>query len=68
AEERKQAIVEQLRELESMENWQIKEDDDLLEEVTNLVEYPTVLSGNFEKEYLELPEEVLITTMKEHQR
>ncbi|MBC1817599.1 glycine--tRNA ligase subunit beta [Listeria welshimeri] len=68
AEERKQAIVEQLRELESMENWQIKEDEDLLEEVTNLVEYPTVLAGNFEKEYLELPEEVLITTMKEHQR
>lgn len=51
-----------------MENWQIREDDDLLEEVTNLVEYPTVLAGNFEKEYLELPEEVLITTMKEHQR
>ena len=43
-------------------------DEDLLEEVNNLVEYPTVLYGQFEEEYLELPEEVLITSMKEHQR
>ncbi|WP_271002735.1 glycine--tRNA ligase subunit beta [Listeria seeligeri] len=68
ATERKEAISGQLKELASLENWQIKEDTDLLEEVTNLVEYPTVLAGNFEEEYLELPEEVLITTMKEHQR
>ena len=39
-----------------------------LEEVNNLVEYPTALYGQFEEEYLELPEEVLITSMKEHQR
>ena len=43
-------------------------DEDLLEEVNNLVEYPTVLYGQFEEEYLKLPEEVLITSMKEHQR
>ena len=43
-------------------------DEDLLEEVNNLVEYPTVLFGQFEEEFLELPEEVLITSMKEHQR
>ena len=43
-------------------------DSQLLEEVTNLVEYPTILSGTFSAEFLRLPKEVLITTMKEHQR
>jgi glycyl-tRNA synthetase beta chain len=43
-------------------------DEDLLEEVNNLVEYPTALYGSFEQEYLSLPDEVLVTTMKEHQR
>jgi glycyl-tRNA synthetase beta chain len=43
-------------------------DETLLNEVTNLVEWPTVLIGNFEKEFLELPDEVLITSMEIHQR
>ncbi|HZH59291.1 MAG TPA: glycine--tRNA ligase subunit beta, partial [Metabacillus sp.] len=43
-------------------------DEDLLEEVNNLVEYPTALYGKFEQDYLALPDEVLVTTMKEHQR
>ena len=43
-------------------------DPDLLEEVTNLVEYPTAFVGDFEERFLSVPEEVLVTSMKEHQR
>ena len=43
-------------------------DEDLLEEIVYLVEYPTALIGGFEAEYLRLPKEVVITPMKEHQR
>lgn len=43
-------------------------DEDLLEEVIYLVEYPTALFGRFEDAYLELPDPVLITPMREHQR
>lgn len=66
--ERKNAILSQLDNLMEEMNWHIPVDEDLLEEVTNLVEYPTVLYGKFEESFLELPEQVLITSMKEHQR
>ncbi|MCY3826128.1 MAG: glycine--tRNA ligase subunit beta [Candidatus Dadabacteria bacterium] len=46
----------------------IKEDSELLETVVNLVEHPTVLVGEFEEKYLRLPEEVLISVMKNHQK
>ncbi|MEK4825046.1 glycine--tRNA ligase subunit beta [Niallia sp. FSL W8-0951] len=68
AAERKEAIVSQIKKLEEENNWIIPIDEDLLEEVTNLVEYPTALYGTFDESYLELPTEVLITSMKEHQR
>lgn len=68
SEERKAAIVSQLKKIEEENNWVIPIDEELLEEVNNLVEYPTALFGRVEEEYLELPEEVLITSMKEHQR
>lgn len=68
AKERKEAIVSQLKKIEEENKWSIPVDEELLEEVTNLVEYPTALFGRFEEEFLELPEEVLITSMKEHQR
>lgn len=67
-EERKSAIVSQINRIEEENNWVIPIDEDLLEEVTNLVEYPTALFGRFEADFLEIPEEVLITSMKEHQR
>lgn len=67
-EERKTSILNQIHQLEKEQNWVVPVDEKLLEEVTNLVEYPTVLFGTFEEEYLKLPKEVLITTMKEHQR
>ncbi|MET3699274.1 glycyl-tRNA synthetase beta chain [Bacillus oleivorans] len=66
--ERKEAIRQQLVKLAEAEGWIIPIDEELLEEVTNLVEYPTVLFGQFDPEFLSLPSEVLITSMKEHQR
>ncbi len=68
AAERKEAIRKQLSIIGQENGWNIPVDEDLLEEVNNLVEYPTALFGTFESEYLSLPEEVLITSMKEHQR
>ena len=68
AKERKDMIVRQIDELVSKNNWQVKEDKNLLEEVTNLVEYPTVFSGSFDEKYLQIPDEVLITSMKDNQR
>lgn len=43
-------------------------DEDLLDEVTYLVEYPVVITGSYEKKYLKLPREVLVTSMSSHQR
>lgn len=68
ANKRKDMILAQLRSIEEENNWIIPVDEELLEEVNNLVEFPTALYGRFEEEFLELPEEVLITSMKEHQR
>lgn len=68
AKKRKERILSQLRSIEEENSWIIPVDEELLEEVNNLVEYPTALYGRFEDEFLELPEEVLITSMKEHQR
>ena len=67
-EERKSLIEKQIHELENEKGWQIPVDSRLLEEVTNLVEYPTVLFGSFEEEFLKVPKEVLVTSMKDHQR
>ncbi|SDI33872.1 glycine--tRNA ligase subunit beta [Natribacillus halophilus] len=67
-EARKDAIRKQLEMLEEEQNWRVPGDEDLLQEVTNLVEYPTVLYGTFAERYLQLPDDVLITTMREHQR
>lgn len=65
---RKNAISAQLERLAEENGWVIPVDEELLEEVTNLVEYPTALFGKFEEDFLEIPEQVLITSMKEHQR
>lgn len=66
--ERGDMIVEQIRALEEEHDVSIEIDEDLLNEVLNLVEYPTAFLGNFDAKYLEVPEEVLVTSMKEHQR
>jgi glycyl-tRNA synthetase beta chain len=45
-----------------------REDEGLVETVTHLTEWPSVILGNFEPEYLSLPEEVLVTVMRDHQK
>lgn len=65
---RKSLIVQQLGELAAERGWDIAIRDDLLEEVLFLVEYPTALFGSFDPAFLHIPEQVLITSMREHQR
>ncbi|WP_340001890.1 glycine--tRNA ligase subunit beta [Oceanobacillus sp. FSL K6-0127] len=65
---REEMIIEGIKTLEEANNLLIPVDADLLNEVRNLVEYPTVFIGAFEEGFLNLPSEVLITSMKEHQR
>ena len=45
-----------------------REDEPLVDQVTHLTEWPSVLLGGFERAYLELPEEVLVTVMRDHQK
>ena len=68
AAERKSMIRDQINNLAQKNNWKIVIDEDLLEEVNNLVEYPTVFAGSFDEKYLSVPDQVLITSMKDHQR
>ena len=66
--EREQMIVDQIKAIEAEHGVHIEIDADLLNEVLNLVEYPTAFMGSFDAKYLDVPEEVLVTSMKEHQR
>src|SRR5690606_2548429 len=66
--EREKLIVEGIKKIEAEKNVLIPIDQQLMNEVSNRVEYPTVFIGSFEEEFLKLPAEVLITSMKEHQR
>ncbi|MDF7638961.1 glycine--tRNA ligase subunit beta [Lactobacillus sp. ESL0791] len=68
SDERQEMIVDQINKLAAKNNWQVNLDKSLLEEVTNLVEYPTVFAGSFAEKYLQMPKEVLITSMKDNQR
>ncbi len=66
--DRKKKIQKQLAEATPNPDWKLKEDPELLDEVTNLVEYPKVVLGSFEEKFLDVPDEVLITAMREHQK
>lgn len=65
---REQIILHQIKEIEEKEGFHIQVEPALLNEVRNLVEYPTTFFGTFSEKYLQLPEEALITSMAEHQR
>ena len=65
---RKALIQEQIHALVAEHDWVLDEDLELLEEVNNLVEWPTAFAGAFDEKYLVLPEEVLITSMRDNQR
>ncbi len=67
-EERKDIIRLQAEKLAKEKGGSIQKDEDLLDEVTNLVEYPTPIMGRIKDEYLSLPFDVITTPMKEHLR
>lgn len=66
--ERENMILDQIKEIEKMHNVHVEIDEDLLDEVLNLIEYPTAFIGHFDERYLDVPEEVLVTSMKVNQR
>lgn len=66
--ERKELILAEANRVAGEVSAQVLPDDELLEIVTYLVEYPVALRGTFAEEFLSLPREVLITAMREHQR
>ena len=66
--ERREIILRGLNRYAKEIGGKFLKDEDLLEEVINIVEYPTVLMGELDHEYLKLPKEVIITPMKDHQR
>ena len=66
-ESRKQLIVDQLDDMAVHEKAEVVASPDLLDEVTSLVEWPVALLGNFDPEFLMLPEEALISAMQSHQ-
>ena len=65
---RRDIILAQIKEIEAKENVCVEIDEDLLNTVSDLVEYPNAILGSFEDSFLTLPEEVLITSMKIHQK
>ena len=64
---RKEAIKAQAEEVAKSLGGEVEIEDDLLEEITYLVEYPTAFYGEFNADYVKLPKEVVTTPMKEHQ-
>lgn len=65
---RRELISKQLHDIAASNKASIVWDDDLLEEINYLVEWPTALCGGFEESYLALPDAAIITPMKDHQR
>lgn len=65
---RKALIAEGVKQAATNIGGQVNLDEKLLDEITYLVEDPTPVVGGFEEEYLQLPRELLVTSMREHQR
>lgn len=66
--ERRALILQQIKDLAAQNGGKAEINEDLLEEVNYLVEWPTALCGKFEEKFLSLPKECIITPMREHQR
>jgi len=66
--ERRQTILDQARAKAAEARLALKEDDGLLAEVTGLVEWPTVMTGQFDEGFMSVPDEVLVTSMRSHQK
>lgn len=67
-EKRRELIIQQINALCAQAGLKIYEDEELIEHVTYLVEFPRAVMGNFSEEYLSLPPELLITVMRDHQK
>ena len=65
---RREKIWQQIKAVASVAGGTVKPDEDLLSELVYILEYPTALLGRFDKKYLEIPEELVVTPMREHQR
>ena len=66
--ERREMINAQIDEIENSSGLSVERDEELLNEVVAITEYPKALIGSFDEGFLELPPEVIVTSMKEHQR
>jgi len=66
--ERQQIILKKFNSVSKLKNYKERYNQRLLEEVVNIVEDPNVLLVNFDKDYLQIPEEIIISTLEKHQR
>ena len=66
--ERKKIILKRFSSVSKSKNYKEQYNERLLEEVINIVEDPNVLMVNFNKEYLKIPQEIIISTLEKHQR
>ena len=66
--ERKKIILKRFNSVSKSKNYKEQYNQRLLEEVVNIVEDPNVLLVNFDKEYLKIPQEIIISTLEKHQR
>ncbi len=67
-EARKKMVIQEIEHAASAVGGKVLPDDELVDIVTNLVEYPIATAGKFDDEFLEIPREILITAMREHQK
>lgn len=67
-EARKKMVIQEIERAASAVGGKVLPDDELVDIVTNLVEYPIATAGKFDDEFLEIPREILITAMREHQK
>ena len=65
---RRKIIIEQIEQIAKEKGGSVLKDDELIDTVTFLVEYPVAICGDFDKKYQELPKDILINAMKEHQK
>ena len=65
---RRERILKGFERIENKHNIKIGRDEELMDEIVAITEYPTPLLGVFDKDFLKLPPEVIMTSMKEHQR
>ena len=65
---RRKIIIEQIEQIAKEKGGSVLKDEELVDTVTFLVEYPVAICGDFDKKYLELPKDILINAMKEHQK